>query len=248
MIPTRRPARLWKKIGRTAGIIFLLLFILFQMYASQYYGADADAAEAVVSDNTVMVQETDSYYYFDGPGESDAYIFYPGAKVETVSYAPLMQKIAETGMDVFLVDMPYHLAFFGINRADDIMKQYSDYTAWYIGGHSLGGAMAAEYAADHLDELDGAILMAAYPTKSLKADGFQVISFYGSEDQVLNMDKFEAGRAYMPEDYYEVEIAGGNHAQFGSYGNQKGDGTASISAEKQQDIVVEQIRAIIGLK
>lgn len=93
-----------------------------------------------------------------------------------------------------------------------------EYENWYIGGHSLGGAMAASYAADHLDMLRGVVLLSAYPTDSLKEGELSVLSIYGSEDKVLNMEKVKEGREYMPSDYTEICIDGGNHAQFGNYG------------------------------
>lgn len=101
--------------------------------------------------------------------------------------------------------------------------------------------MAASYASGHLESLNGLVLLAAYPTKSLKSDSFSVLSLYGSEDGVLNMEKMEEGKAYMPVDYAEVCIEGGNHAQFGNYGEQKGDHAADISREEQQAQTVEAI-------
>ena len=142
----------------------------------------------------------------------------------------------------FLVDMLFHMAFFGMNRAEEIMQEYN-YEAWYLGGHSLGGAMAANFAADyvedHTDGIRGLLLLAAYPTKDLSTSDMSVVTIYGSEDGVLNMDKIVAGRELMPQDYKEVCIEGGNHAQFGSYGAQKGDGTAAIPAEEQWARTVE---------
>lgn len=101
--------------------------------------------------------------------------------------------------------------------------------------------MAADYAAGHPEKLDGLVLLAAYPTKSLEDSGLSVLSVYGSEDGVLNMDKVEAGRPLMPERYSEVCIEGGNHAQFGNYGVQSGDGEAQIGREEQQEQTVQAI-------
>ena len=119
------------------------------------------------------------------------------------------------------------------------MKEYTC-TDWYIGGHSLGGAMAASYAANHSEQLTGVILFAAYPTKMLDAS-LTEISIYGSEDGVLNMQNVGAGKAYAPDAFYEYVIEGGNHAQFGNYGKQKGDGEAAISAQEQQRRTVDFI-------
>ena len=48
-------------------------------------------------------------------------------------------------------------------------------------------------------------------------------------------------------DYTEnvVEIEGGNHAQFGNYGPQKGDLPATISAEEQQARTVAAIEEFL---
>lgn len=106
--------------------------------------------------------------------------------------------------------------------------------------------MAAAYAAEHLDRLDGLVLLAAYPTKSLQVEGFSVLSLYGSEDGVLQMEKVEQGRAYMPDEYTEICIQGGNHAQFGNYGAQKKDGVATLSREEQQRETVRAICEMMG--
>lgn len=200
-------------------------------YVNDYYHA-VDVDNALTSSDTVTVSSIDTGMLFDGPGTTDALIFYPGAKVEAAAYAPLLKEIAENGIDCFLVKMPCNLAFFGINKADDIMADYS-YGHWYLAGHSLGGAMAASYAGKHLNDLDGLILLAAYSTSDLTEADFPVISIYGSNDGVLNMEKVVTSRDLMPSDYSEHVIEGGNHAGFGSYGAQKGDHDATISQNEQ---------------
>ena len=229
-----------RKTLRIASLcVLVMLVVCFFLYAEQYYHADPSALSALESDETVSVTKTDYGWLFDGPSQSDALIFYPGAKVEETAYAPLMRRLAESGMDVLLVKMPFRLAFFGINKADALISG-SEYTSWYIGGHSLGGAMAASYAANHEELLTGVILLAAYPTKPLR-DSLTVTVVYGSEDRVLNMAKLDAGDAFLPERAVKYVIEGGNHAQFGNYGEQDGDGNASISATEQQRQTAEQI-------
>lgn len=127
--------------------------------------------------------------------------------------------------------MPLHMAIFGVDRAEEVMEAYH-YEIWDLGGHSLGGAMAADFTAEHADQVDGLLLLASYPTKDLSKTEIAVTTIYGSEDGVLNMDKLEEGRKLLPKGSKEKCIEGGNHAQFGSYGKQKGDGEARISAEK----------------
>ena len=228
-----------KRIWVIPVLAIVLLAGIFCLYVGQYYHAASTALSSLRSDGTVTVTQTGFGWLFDGPSPNKALIFYPGAKVEETAYAPLLNRIAAEGMDVFLVKMPFRLAFFGADKATDLISQY-EYDEWYIGGHSLGGAMAADYAAKHDGELKGLILLAAYPTKPLGA-GLKVISIYGSNDGVLNMKKLEAGRQYLPENAVTYVIEGGNHAQFGDYGAQSGDKEASISAEEQQRQTVSLI-------
>ena len=254
-------------IEQTVNMIAQLCFfigIMLIWYASDSYLADETAGSAMDGSDSVKVSFVNkgvngNIILFDGEGSDTALVFYPGAKVEYTSYAPLMLELAESGIDCFIVEMPYNMAIFGLNSASKIIEKYSDaakladfevnngqpYTHWYIGGHSLGGAMAASYAAKHTDRLDGLVLLAAYPTASLDVYGFKVVSVYGSEDGVLNSDKYNASLKYMPLDFTEYVIEGGNHAGFGSYGAQAGDGAALITQEKQRrqtaDVIATQI-------
>lgn len=159
--------------------------------------------------------------------------------MEETAYAPLLHLLAAQGMDVCLVKMPFRLAVFAAGKANEVILQY-DYAHWYIGGHSLGGAMAAYYAAGHPSQLTGVILLAAYPTKQL-ADSLRTVSVYGSADGVLNMEKLAEGDLYMPEEYTKCLIEGGNHAQFGNYGKQRGDGNATVPAGEQRSETVRLI-------
>lgn len=229
----------WKLL--LPALLLLLLAAGFLIYASVYYHADETALAALESEGAVRVSRTDYGWFFDGPSERDALIFYPGAKVEAAAYAPLLRELAGSGMDVLLAEMPLRFAVFGMNKADGLLSRY-DYDAWYVGGHSLGGAVAANYAAAHPERLRGVILFAAYPTKELD-DSLLLLSVYGSEDGVLRPDRVEAGRAFAPKDYCECVIEGGNHAQFGSYGPQSGDGEAQISPAEQWRQTVEAILA-----
>ncbi len=223
----------------TASLL-MILAVLFILYVNDYYHASGDVDEYFSLSGTVTISETDTGLFLDGEGTLNALIFYPGAKVEYTSYIPLLYRIAEKGVDVFLVRMPFNLAFFGINVADDIIREY-DYTHWFISGHSLGGAMAAYYAHSNPEKLDGIIFLASYTTKDLKESGLKVLTLYGSEDGVLNRDKVNAQRDLVPQGSEELVIDGGNHSEFGLYGEQKGDGKATISAETQWNITAEDV-------
>ena len=211
----------------------------FLIYTGVYYHAEDIALAAMGTEDGVAVSQTGYGWFLDGPSEENLFVFYPGAKVEETAYMPLLRQLAGQGMDVCLVKMPFRLAFFGADKATEVFPLYQHENR-YVGGHSLGGAMAASYAAKHTKTLRGVILFAAYPTKTLN-DPLMLLSIYGSEDGVLDMEKVANGRQYAPQRYTERVIAGGNHAQFGNYGVQKGDGGASVSAEEQQKQTVELI-------
>lgn len=233
--------------GRKRLVLFLVLalFLGACFYFGSYYRADETALTALKSDDAVQVSRIpQGGYFFDGPCKDTAIIFYPGAKVETSAYAPLMHRIAEERADVFLLDMPLHMAFFGINKADRIRSAYGTYSSWFMAGHSLGAAMAAQYVSEHLDAYDGLIMLAGYPTRNLHADGFSLLNIYGSNDGHTGM--LAKNPQYRPQDTTEVVIDGGNHAQFGNYGIQKGDGTSDISALQQQEEAAAAIASFIA--
>ena len=230
------------------GAILLAVCIAFDIYVSDYYHTDPAAEDAMVSDDVVSVTEQNGNWVFAPESPTAGLIFYPGGKVENTAYAPLLHDLAEDGILCVLVKMPCNLAVLDRNAADSIPERFSEVTDWYIGGHSLGGAMAASYAAKHTDELDGLVLLAAYSTADLTDSGLRVYSTYGSEDGVLNREKYEADRTNLPQDTTETVIDGGCHAGFGSYGAQKGDGTPTISAEEQQQQTADEPAAWMNLQ
>ena len=190
---------------------------------------------------TIVSCKTGTIVYGE-PSESDiALIFYPGGNVDPYAYEDLCNSLADNGIPVIVAQMPMKLAIFGINRANGIIKDYPDVDRWYIGGHSLGGAMAAIWTAKHQDDVDGVIFLAAYSTKDLDVP---VLSIYGSNDGVLNMKNYSKNLPRL-SDVKEYIIEGGNHCQFGSYGFQKGDNEATISHEEQIHITVESILSFV---
>ena len=205
------------------------------------FGYKAQNPETLLlSDDTVAVSAVKTGWLFDGAGEDDALIFYPGALVEPAAYAPLLRALAAEGVDCFLVKMPLNLAVLSPNKAERVRKDYA-YTRWFFAGHSLGGAMAAQYASKHTQAPAGLFLLGAYTAKDLTGVSFPVVYIYGSEDGVLNRKKLTKGFALSPDTMREVELDGGNHAQFGAYGPQRGDGTASITPEAQQQTTARVI-------
>lgn len=237
----RRKTR--NRFAKTLLVMVLSMVYLMAMgivYLEIYYHADDQAKACLESTDKVTVSRAGNAYLFDGPGEGRAVIFYPGAKVESSAYAPLMASVAESGVDAFLVEMPFRFAFFGIDSADELIDEY-DYESWYMMGHSMGGLAACAFAGDEEDDVDGVIYLASYPSAG-PFQGIKMLSIYGTEDGCLNREEYKNSRPYWPDDAEECVIEGGNHAQFGNYGEQKGDGTAKISAEEQQKQTAEAIK------
>lgn len=212
----------------------LLLGISGYAYISDYYRADEAAMAAMVYQTAdVQIKEDGNVTWFVPPKPTAELIFYPGGKVEHTAYAPLLWVCAEKGILCALVRMPGNLAVLDANAADGLQKKYPEIEIWYIAGHSLGGAMAASYAAAHSDDFSGLILLAAYSTKDLTQISLRVLSVYGSEDGVMNRERYKKNWANLPADTMEVILEGDCHAQFGNYGSHDGDGTPTIPGEEQ---------------
>ena len=218
-------------------IVFLILTILagaFFWYVSDYYRAEAVALAVMARDSGISQQDGLTILSPSYPTDT-AIIFYPGAKVEAEAYLPLLDQIRQTGVTCMLVHMPFRMAIFDADAAEEVTARFPEIQHWYIAGHSMGGAMASKFASDHPDLVDGLILMGAYIYGDYPEEN--TLTIYGSLNQSVE-DHI---------DYTEniVEIQGGNHAQFGNYGPQKGDPPATISAEEQQRQTVEAIAAFL---
>ena len=173
-------------------------------------------------------------------------VLYPGGRVAAGAYAAAAHAIAAEGYLVVIVPMPLRLAVFGSGAAEDVISAYPQITHWAVGGHSLGGAFAADFAAKHPALVQGLVLWAAYPPASdnLSQTDLQVVSIYGTRDGLAGPEDIAPSRNLLPADTTYVAIEGGNHAGFGRYGPQAGDNAATITPEAQQAQVVV---ATVGL-
>ena len=227
-----------KKWLVAGGAILLILAILagaFLWYVSDYYRAEDVALEVLAQDNGISQRDNLTILSPTAPTDT-AIIFYPGAKVEAEAYLPLLDQIRQTGVTCILVHMPFNMAIFDANAAEEVIAQFPEFQHWYVAGHSMGGAMASKFASDHPDQVDGLILMGAYIYGDYPDE--KALTIYGSLNQSVE-DHI---------DYTEniVEIEGGNHAQFGNYGPQKGDLPAAISTKEQQAQTVAAIEAFLS--
>lgn len=225
----------WKLLAGSLLAVLVLIVAGFFWYVSDYYRAEDVALAVLSAGEHIEVRDNLTILSPSYPTDT-ALIFYPGAKVEGAAYLPLLDRLRQTGLTCILVEMPFHMAIFDVDAAEDVMAQFPDIRHWYLAGHSMGGAMASRFAAEHQTEVDGLILLGAYPYGDYPVG--RTLTVYGSLNQSVE-DKL---------DYTEnvVEIQGGNHAQFGNYGPQRGDLPASIPAEEQQAQAVAAIADFIA--
>ncbi|MBN1138854.1 MAG: alpha/beta hydrolase [Anaerolineae bacterium] len=230
------------------GLLIVLTASGFVAWASLVPAPMAQALAVLESDHQVRVE--DARWLSFVPAETTpqvGLILYPGGRVDPRAYAPLARDMARQGYLVVIVPMPLHLAVFGAERAGAVIAHYDQVRRWAIGGHSLGGAMAARYAHAHPDQIAGLVLWASYPAGSddLSARDLPVVSIYGTLDGLATTAKIDASRALLPETTTSVAIEGGNHAQFGWYGSQSGDNEAAIDRETQQAQIVGATCALL---
>ena len=171
-----------------------------------------------------------------------ALVFICGSGIHPHAYAPLLRPIADAGHAVFVVRLPYRFAPLGshkdeaVNRARTIIAAHPEVGHWVVAGHSLGGALAARLARSERGLHAAFVLIGTTHPKEDDLSHLAVpfTKVYATNDNIAPSDRVMAGKRLLPPDTEWVEIKGGNHSQFGHYGHQLFDGTATISRESQQ--------------
>ena len=228
--------------------LLILVGVAFVLWASAAAKPMPEALAATAPDAQVQT-ETDPWLVFR-PSEREptiGLILYPGGRVDSRAYAPTARALAEEGYLVVIVPMPLNLAVLAPGRAAQVIAAFPDVRSWAVGGHSLGGAMAANFAHKNPEQVRGLVLWAAYPAASddLTDDQLAAVSIYGTRDGLATLDKIDASRPLLPPDTEWVAIQGGNHAQFGWYGPQAGDHEATISRKEQQAQILAATRQLL---
>lgn len=246
MLVFRHKTRKWRfRICVPVALALTLAVLGATLYVGDYYRADDDALAAAGETQTLAAVEVqqlkDGSLAFIPANPSAGLVFYPGGKVQPESYAPLMRQCAEQGILCVISKPLLNLAIIDRDAAQGVTDQFPEIDCWLLAGHSLGGAAASDYLARHEDEFDGIVFLAAYPFVNLSNFNGQVLSIVGTADGVMNRQSYEEHRADLPPDAQEYVIEGGNHAYFGNYGEQSGDGAATISRENQQALTARAI-------
>ncbi len=218
----------------TILVVVMAMLIVCGIYLADFYRADYESIDAFSVEEAIVTEKLDKAKTAFIPENPEAgFIFYPGGKVEHRAYEPLMEALAAQDILCVLIEMPFNLAVLDIDAAEEVQEYFPEIEKWYIGGHSLGGSMAASYLADNVDEFSGLVLLASYSTADLSGSALDVLSIYGSNDGVLNREKYTMYSDMLPETFTELVIDEANHAGFGMYGQQDGDGEAALSNAQQ---------------
>ncbi len=164
-------------------------------------------------------------------------IFQPGARIDARAYAHILRPIAEAGHHVVIVKQPLGVAFLATGFAPDWAADHPEIGSWVVAGHSLGGVVAADNAAD-TDSINDLVLWASLPASNLSDRGFAALSVYGSDDGLTSTDEIRASVDDLPPTTTFVAVGGAVHSHFGDYGPQPGDGEPGITREEAQLLIV----------
>lgn len=225
-------------------IVILIIFSIVGMliWTSNTYKPSEEVFALV--DNSDYEKE-DDFYVFQPKNESNGkgIVIYPGALVEPLSYSYIGNELSKEGYLVAIPDVNLNLSITENNKADEFILKNDQIKEWYVAGHSMGGVSAAFYAEEKQELVDGVIFLGSYPSKStdLSDNNQKILSIYAENDGLTTIEDIEDSKKNLPKDAIFVEIDGGNHANFGIYGEQKGDKEAEITTKEQQDKIIEAI-------
>lgn len=245
-VTERRPCgrRILARFGiGLAGLLVLLVVAVLVWSQVGVLAAEPEPLAAVHADESVAVTDEGGALVLspvDG-ASGVGLVFVPGGKVEAEAYAArLAGAVSEGGLTVVISRPWLNLAFFDLRGLDSFTSLAPEVTTWMVGGHSLGGVRACSLA----DDADALVLLASYCALDVSDSGVSVLSISGSEDALTTPDDVAGAAHLLPADAELVEIEGANHAAFGHYGPQNGDGEANIDDEEMSRQVTE---LLVGL-
>jgi Alpha/beta hydrolase family len=244
MNPILRRAR---RVSIVVVVVLVLLVVAFLFYSSMVMRGDRAAAIAVWTNPAVAVTSTDHSIILEPTGTASGIglVFIPGAKVDPYAYMYKLSGIVESsGATVVITKPTLNLAFFDQRPLSLFEADAPDVTRWLVGGHSLGGVRACQLA--DTPGVAGLVLFGSYCANDLSTLDLDVLSIGGSNDALSTPEKIEAASDLLPSSARIVAIDGLNHAGFGDYGVQPGDGTATLDSEQERDAITELLLSTFG--
>lgn len=244
----------WRSVLRIALMVLAAVWIGAVGWLRPYVAVEP-ALAAMQSDASVQVTETATRIVLApaAGGEALGVLFQPGALVDARAYAAVLRPLAESGHTVVIAKQPLGIAFLAVGALDDARAALPGIERWLVGGHSLGGTVAAIVADGGQDAATtpvvGLLLYASYPASDISETlTIPAASISGSRDGLASTSQIDASRGDLPPSASFVVIEGASHAQFGSYGAQRGDGTPTISdAEARAQISAATMELVDAL-
>ncbi|MGW5877094.1 alpha/beta hydrolase [Nocardiopsis terrae] len=243
---------LWTLAAVTA--LLLVAGAAFAVWVLNPYQAEPEPLARAADDPAVLVEHREDAVLI-APAENPSgtgVVFYSGARVEADAYAAVWAPVvAETGLTVVLPDLRLNLALLDSSRAESAVAEAPGVETWYLGGHSMGGAFAAQHlgTGDGATDWEGLVLWASYAVAAADLadrEDLRVLSVAGGRDGVLTSEKIAEQRPNLPEDAAMEVIEGMNHAQFGAYGHQAGDGEPELTDEQAHQALAEVTGAFLA--
>jgi pimeloyl-ACP methyl ester carboxylesterase len=236
----------WVALGSGATVVFVAWSLLA-------YRASDEARAALRDSPAVRVERGDAWWDFlpvdAAETRETGLIFFPGALVDPVAYAPLAHAVAAARHPAVLVEVPRRGGFGGADdprvfeRGLAAIRRLTRVRRWVLGGHSRGAVIASQLFRARPNRLGGLLLIASSHPRdfSLADTGLPVMKLYGTRDTVADVEKIDATRANLPAHTRWVRIDGGNHSQFAWYGFQPGDWPATVSRGHQQAATIAAV-------
>ncbi len=236
--------------------VFLAVFLVviaatlaFVVWARSAHGPESTAYSQALADPSVVVGHRGGFITIRPQASYPkvGLLFYPGARVAPEAYVAKLAAISTAANIQIAIGRPrLNLAVFSIDQADAMRTTLPGVTEWYVGGRSLGGAMACLYASRHADRLEGVVLLGTYCGSDISKTNLRVLVVTGENDGVLPPAKVFHARGELPKAADIVQIAGMNHAQIGNYGPQPGDRAASITDTAATRVLVEAVKTFFA--
>lgn len=241
-----------RRIWRVVRAIWITLGVLSPIVLWWGMNASGVPEGTLVSSETVeIVRAQDTIDFRPRPDDPSraGLLFFPGALVDPEAYAPMARRIAEAGHRAVIVRLPFRMA--PTPGYEEMAFQTVRQTMaasprpWVVGGHSRGGMLATKFAAAFPGLAAGYLLVATTHPRELDLSGIPVpvMKIYGTRDGLATPDEVRQYAGNLPSGTIYVEIAGGNHRQFGHYRYQLMDGRPGIGREEQQR---QTVAAILG--
>ena len=240
-----------RRVSAVIVVVLVLLVVSFLFYSSMVMMGDRTAAVKAWSNPAVTITSTGHSVVLEPTGEASGIglVFIPGAKVDPYAYLYKLSGIVESsGVTVVITKPTLNLAFFDQRPLSLFESDAPDVTRWFIGGHSLGGVRACQLADSPGAgaEVAGLVLFGSYCANNLADSNLDVLSIGGSEDGLSTPGQIREASRLLPAQANLMQIDGLNHAGFGDYGTQSGDGTATLTSDQERDAITELLQFVVG--